>query len=219
MTGKRKDITGQRFGMLVALEFVGNQDGKYPAYLCQCDCGKQKTVLGQSLRNAGTDSCGCNTKRKLSESLTKHGHAHTKIYKVWAAMKDRCNNPNNTHFAEYGGRGIAVCERWTESFANFLADMGERPEGMTIDRIDNAGNYEPSNCRWATRTRQQRNRRVNRLLTVNGETKCVSDWAAITGVPRGRIASRLDRGWTEEAAVMTPLLNQGRKDLQKKVGA
>jgi hypothetical protein len=124
-------------------------------------------------------------------------------------MKDRCYNKKNLHFAEYGGRGITVCERWMD-FVNFYEDMGDRKDGMTIDRINNDGNYEPGNCRWATRTVQQRNRRTNRLLTVDGETQCIAVFSEKYGIPFVTITSRLRRGWSDADAVKVPIKTQNR---------
>ena len=120
-------------------------------------------------------------------------------------MLTRCNNKNDTRYQWYGGRGITVCDRWSK-FENFLADMGERPEKMTLDRIDTNGNYCPENCRWATNKQQHRNKRSNRLLTHDGETKCVAEWAETVGISQGALASRIDvYGWSVEKALTTPV--------------
>jgi hypothetical protein len=159
---KLKDITGQRFGRLVALKPNGKDQSGCWWWLCICDCGKQTTVRGAVLRRNDTRSCGCS----MDESKTKHGHIwryngkryRSPTYISWAGMLTRCRNSKQRSYAEYGGRGIAVCERWL-AFENFLADMGERPPGLTLDRIDNDGGYEPGNCRWATTKEQRANQR------------------------------------------------------------
>lgn len=138
---------------------------------------------------------------------TKHGHAirnkHTRTYRSWANMLTRCNNKNDTAYQWYGGRGIQVCSRWS-MYENFLADMGERPERMTIDRIDTNGNYCPKNCRWATNKQQHRNKRSNRLLTHGGETKCVAEWAETVEISQRALANRIDvYGWSVEKALTT----------------
>lgn len=133
-----------------------------------------------------------------------HGHAphgkSSKTYSVWSAMKDRCSNPNNPAFHNYGGRGIRVCERWL-SFANFLEDMGEKPEGFSIDRKNNDGDYEPGNCRWATKQEQVNNMRVNRFITHRGFTLTLSQWCRTLGLPLSRVEARLRRGWEFAEAV------------------
>lgn len=134
-----------------------------------------------------------------------HGMTDTTTYNVWVNMRQRCANPNNPRFVDYGGRGIKVCERW-RSFENFLADMGERPKGMTLERRDNDGDYDPSNCRWATRVEQATNKRNNSYLTYQGETLCVADWARRLGVRAQFLRVRLARGWPVEEVLGRPLV-------------
>jgi len=137
---------------------------------------------------------------------TTHGMSRTPTYYVWATMKARCSNPNNDNYHRYGGRGISVCESWANSFEQFLADMGERPDGLSIDRIDVNGDYEPSNCRWATATEQMRNTSVNRLITHNGQTKTLVEWAEASGISVQTLHSRLGRwGWSFEDAISKPI--------------
>lgn len=142
---------------------------------------------------------------------TKHGHATggrlTAEYRAWQCMITRCENSNSINYAEYGGSGITVCERWRNSFAAFLEDMGLKPgPEYTLDRYPNpAGNYEPGNCRWATPKQQARNRRTNLLLTYNGQTKTLAEWAERTGFRGGTIKRRLERGWSVRDAIETPL--------------
>ena len=148
------DMTGQRFGRLVVIERSGSSKYGRAQWLVQCDCGQMVVTEGASMRSGNSLSCGC----AFEESKYIHGHYETPTYKSWANMKNRCQNPNNSRYADYGGRGISVCERW-QTFSNFLADMGERLPGTSIDRIDVDGNYEPSNCRWADASTQRRNQR------------------------------------------------------------
>lgn len=190
-----KDITGQKFGRLTVLDISHSKKITY--WRVQCDCGKIKIIEGKSLRLGRTVSCGCYHKDKLRQMLTKHGHAKgsgSRVYEVWEGMKQRCLNINNARYQDYGGRGIRVCERWMK-FENFLADMGERPKGTSIDRINNDGNYEPGNCRWATRKEQQNNLRNNVRITYKGTTKTFNEWAEIMGIKRHTLYTRYKRGW------------------------
>lgn len=164
------DITDHRYGRLVVLDVVG-RDVRYrrPIWLCLCDCGNTITVSSNRLRSKNTTSCGCwklEKSSKTGQANRKHGESQcgsangqpSREYRAWHGLRDRCLSPKNKDFAKYGGRGITVCERWN-SFENFLADMGRCPPERSLDRINNDGNYEPSNCRWATPSTQNKNRR------------------------------------------------------------
>lgn len=160
----RIDLTGRKFGRLTVLEYAETR-GKTIYWLCQCECGNKKLVQGNLLKNGQTTSCSCHRKEtcsKTGKAAKTHGMSETPTYNSWECMRARCYNPHNASFKYYGGAGITVCDRWKNSFENFLADMGERPEGTTIDRIDAGGNYEPSNCRWADAKTQALNKNWGR---------------------------------------------------------
>jgi DNA-binding CsgD family transcriptional regulator len=194
--GKAIDITGQTFGRLTAIEPAGQNASRGVMWRCQCDCGSEAVVAGSSLRNGHTRSCGCLHDElavvkmaKLGASSRTHGQSHERrsTYATWQSMLQRTRDPERIYYA---ARGITVCDRWEPkrggSFENFLADMGERPDGMSIDRIDSAGNYTPDNCRWATQLQQQHNRRgVTKLLV---RARIVA--AVKRGEPRAAIATK-----------------------------
>ena len=165
-------------------------------------CKQCRALQEQERRNRLGDSLRERNREKTRSQPERH---------IRAAMINRCTNPNDPGFVNYGGRGIAVCQRWMGSFENFLADMGPRPSsGHSIDRIDNDGPYSPENCRWATRLQQNCNSRSNHLLTLDGRTMCLADWAREAGLTRGALKDRLRRGWELAEAIRTPMLRQGR---------
>lgn len=195
-----KDLTGQRFGRWEVIARAENTAGCQSRWLCRCDCGEERAVLGASLCFGKSTSCGCFQKNRASLCNKKHGLSKTRIYAVWLGMIARCERSTNRDFSYYGGRGIVVCKRW-HVFDNFLADMGEPSENMTIDRIDVNGNYEPGNCRWATREQQCLNTRRTRNLTLGTKTQTMSQWASDLGVSASFIHKRLRRGWSVERAL------------------
>lgn len=202
--GKAKLFTsiGDRFGSLVVDGDVFRQDGRRKV-VCRCDCGSVTSPGIQQLFSGAVTSCGCRKAQAAAETGRKNrkhggvvGGKRSPTYLSWASMHLRCDNPKATSYASYGGRGITVCARWCgpAGFANFLADMGERPPGLTLDRRDNDGLYEPTNCHWATDAEQRRNQRVSVLLTYNGVTRTAAEWAREVGTHRNNILRRLKRG-------------------------
>lgn len=163
MSGRQVVFPGDRYGRLVVIEYAGSRKGQRE-WRCRCDCGTEGVWPTIVLRTGTTRSCGCLRQEMLLARITKHGLSKTPAYSSWKGMVHRCTNPKHSSYGEYGGRGIIVCDRWNPHagglFENFLADMGERPSGKTLDRIDNDGDYEPGNCRWVTPARQAANRRL-----------------------------------------------------------
>jgi hypothetical protein len=198
------DLTGLRFGRLVALHQRGyNKHGKQ-LWEVRCDCGTVKAIPRGYLVTGDTNSCGCLKADILRERASTHGKTNSSTYRVWGAMKTRCTNPNADSYRLYGGRGIRVCERWLSSFEDFLADMGEKPEGMSLERKNSDGNYEPDNCRWATSQEQANNTSRNRLMTHEGKTQTLVQWARELSIGESAIRNRLKRGWPLEKALTTP---------------
>ena len=201
-----RDLTGQRFGRLVVLARDGSRAGAV-YWLCRCDCGNKKTAASNNLKGGYTRSCGCLRREvvaALGRKQTTHGHLRrgkaTALYLRWRNILDRCMNPRNKQYADYGGRGITVCKKWRK-FQNFLTDMGEPPPGYQIDRIDNNKGYCKSNCRWVSRKSNLRNKRSNHFVTFCGRTQCLAVWAEETGIPAQRICRRLREGWSVERAL------------------
>ncbi len=197
---KRLDISGRRFGRLVAISVVAGSS-PLTKWLCQCDCGVIKPIRLAHLRQGRTQSCGCFHREVIAITPLTHGKTKTYEWRIWMLMRQRCNNPKSTPYTWYGGMGIKVCPRW-DSFENFLSDMGMAPSTKhSIDRKDSSGNYEPENCRWATKTEQARNKVNTVFAVVNGQKKSLADWCDQFGVPLALAGRRIRRGWTPERAL------------------
>lgn len=199
---------GDRFGRLTVMERSSRPSVSSMYFLCRCDCGTQKDVRKDSLYTKRIVSCGCYQREVLKQANTTHGQRaqRTAEYDCWAHMLRRCHTPTTRGYHNYGGRGIAVCDRWRNSFENFFADMGRRPSPKhSLDRIDVNGNYEASNCRWADLKTQCNNRRNNVFLEFNGERLTVSQWAAKLGFGREVIRRRLQSKWPVEEILTVPV--------------
>ena len=187
------NLIGTRYGKLTIIARAENQ-GKKVRWLCECDCGNQSIVQSGHLKNGSIKSCGC---------VGAHGMSDSSTHRSWRSMRQRCTDRNHRSFRDYGGRGITICERWN-SFENFLADMGERPNGMTLDRRDVDGPYDVSNCRWATAKEQQNNKRNNHLVEYAGEKKTISQWADDFGIKQNSLYYKLAyNAFVMEGALMT----------------
>lgn len=211
-----KNKIGDVFGLLTIIAPADPYVRNKTRWLCRCTCGREITTYQSHLRQGTAKSCGCTREAARLKAITAHGQSRSSIYKNWSAMKIRCSNPNHESYPDYGGRGITVCERW-EKFENFLADMGERPTPKhEVDRIDNDKGYSPENCRWATRKEQNRNKRDNRFITINNETKCLSEWCEIYGTTFMLVETRLKHGWKIlDALTEPPNKNRSRKDRER----
>jgi hypothetical protein len=196
-----EDLVGKRFGHLVVVSHSHMGKRWHHYWHCVCACGTYCTKSGDDMRSARADSCGCLHRARLRASCHNRSHnaSDTPIYRVWQAMLNRCRNRNMAAYIRYGGRGISVCARWRDSFEAFLSDMGPPPEGGSVERLNNDGNYEPANCRWASRKEQGRNKRNNHILAFRGETLCLAAWAERLGLDQETIRKRLKVMSVEEA--------------------
>ncbi len=205
---KKKDLTGKRFGRLTVIRKDGHL-GEKTAWLCKCDCGNYKRISTDRLTTGKTQSCGCLRNEMVRKALTTHGMRHTKIYKIWEAMKRRCNSPKCDHYILYGGRGIRYIPEWDRfvPFYKWALSAGYK-EGLSIDRIDVNGNYEPENCRWIPLKQQAYNKTTSHYLTLNGKTMTVTEWSKSTGIPTYDIFQRISKlHWSVKRALTEPVKN------------
>lgn len=217
--GSRIDHVGQKFGRLTVIEPTALRDGAGSIkWRCLCDCGKEAVVSGRNLRSGESRSCGCLFLEVAAEKGRRlmgatHGKTGTPTYTVWVGMKQRCLNADDPKWGDYGGRGIKVCDRWRDSFTNFLADMGEKPSPQhSLDRWpDVNGDYEPSNCRWATQYQQQNNRRNNRMVMCDGALMTASEAARRHGLSPSLVHERMSRGIAGERLFLPPEIKHWSK--------
>lgn len=202
--------SGDKYNRITLIKLDHKNKNYHQYWLCECDCGVKKVVNASSVKHGSIKSCGClnNELLKKRKPNLSHGYANKeKLYEVWKNMKRRCKDKNNNRYEFYGGKGIVVCEDWDNdylSFRNWAMNNGYK-DNLTIDRIDNNGNYEPENCRWATMKEQLNNQSRNRLLTYKGETKTMSEWATKLNITYGAINHRVQRDWSMERIVNTPM--------------
>ena len=216
---KSLDLTGKVFDQLTVIEPCGRLRGGI-LWRCKCACGNFREVISANLVRGVTKSCGCRRLEYYQKKNRKHGHAaqgaNSRTYRSWVEAKDRCFNKNSTGYPMYGGRGITMSPKWTDDYPAFLADMGDRPAGRTLDRYPNRnGHYEPGNCRWATPREQSRNTSTNVLLKVGDDVLTIAEWAERVGVMPELISHRLKKGWSVEEAIFKPV-NHSPQFLAKK---
>lgn len=204
-----EDLTGKRFGRLVVLSSDGYCAKSHSfKWICLCDCGKTKTVLGGNLKTGKTVSCGCYSSEQKSLRSWKHGIGNeSRIFRIWSGMKQRCYNPKSPSYKRYGARGITVCNEWFDSFLTFQKWSLENgySDDLSIDRIDNNGNYCPENCRWESTKAQNNNRRTTVTITYNEETHSIAEWSEITGIHASTLAQRKRNGWSDAECLEVPV--------------
>jgi hypothetical protein len=200
---RRLDLSGHKYGMLtvVTLTAPTGHARKRAAWLCRCDCGVTTTVQEHRLKTGNTKSCGCLRAINGRRNRT-HGLSGSRAYSVWCSIIARCENPRESGYPNYGGRGIVMCPEWRTSFAQFLEDMGPPPPNRSIERLDNDGPYAPNNCVWADRVTQNNNSRRNRLVTWNGRTQTLAQWSRERGIPYATMKMRLNHHWDVDRVML-----------------
>lgn len=200
------NLTGKRFGSLTVLKYCKGSQGCRSRWLCRCKCGNMTKVDAPNLKNGHTKSCGCLRGEVCRRAAITHGLSKTEEYGIWHGMKNRCYNENDQkHWKNYGGRGIKICDRWRNSFEHFIADMGHRPSVKhTLERLDNNGDYSPSNCRWEIPSTNLNNKRTNIRIEFNGRIQTVTQWARELNMHQATLRYRLKRGWPVEKTLLTP---------------
>ena len=216
------DLTGQVYERLTVIkrvdDYISPSGSRKVQWLCKCECGKEVIATGNNLKNGNSKSCGCYNRELLLKMNLTHNASNTRLYHIWTCMKDRCYNPKNKKYKDYGGRGIIICDEWIndfEAFANWAYDNGyvenvSRGE-CTIDRIDVNGNYCQQNCRWVNQKVQTNNKRNNHYITYNGETHTVTEWNNILGYKKGVLSRRIFSGWSIEDAFTKPVKSNSKK--------
>lgn len=202
-----KDMTGMVFGRLSVIQLHAGSSSSAIRWECICECGKDALVLGSLLRSGMTRSCGCYRDDRIRATTSTHGKSNTKEYGIWQQAKNRCFSPTVKGYAYYGSRGITMCDEWRDDFMAFFRDMGPCPDGLSLERVNNDGNYEKSNCKWATKSEQARNTRAATFITHDGLTLSLPAWAERTGIKYKTLHLRHRRGRN----LFAPLQRPGRK--------
>lgn len=197
------DLTGQKFSKLKVLSYAGKDKQGSALWLCRCECGKTKVIIGKDLRNGHTKSCGCYQKERVSITNRTHNQTNTRLYRTWRHMKDRCFYPKSDRYKNYGARGITVCNEWLnfENFYNWAINNGYK-ENLTLERRNNNGNYEPKNCCWILMKEQAKNKQNSKKYTYKNETKILSDWIRFFNTTEGKIRYRI-KNWGVDKAFRT----------------
>ena len=184
-----------KFGEWTIIKLSRKDDHSFILWFAKCNCGTVREVREEALLRGASRSCGCIAARKAKALFTKHSMSRTPTHQAWRAMRYRCTRPSHPSYHNYGGRGISVCQEWMESFMQFLSDMGEKPKGLTLERIDNNKGYYKENCKWATHREQCRNMRKSRIFEYKGERKTLAEWSEITGIHQGTLRNRIEKNW------------------------
>ena len=216
------DMSGRKCGRWTVIKRVEDRSGA-AAWLCKCDCGNEKVVSGANLRKGTSKSCGClrtEVTIEKNKRMTKHDDSHSRLYAIWRGMKDRCKNPNATKYKNYGGKGVSVCAEWESQYTSFKewAIKNGYKDNLTLDRIDPNGMYSPDNCRWATIKQQENNRTNNHLLTIDDETKTLTEWCEIFGVSTSTVINRLNIGCSPKEALTLPPYYRWRNNALRSKG-
>ena len=217
---KRKDwesVVGQTYSELTVLSLEGRDHASKMLVRCQCSCGKVHTLRFNSLQTGKAVSCGHLSREATTTRNTKHGLSRHPDFQVWVDMNKRCHGSNPDFTKNYRDRGISVCEQWRNNPAQFFRDMGPRPQGMSLERVDNSKGYEPSNCVWATMKAQQNNKRTNIFLEFNGKRMTIAQWAEHLGIAKQTLTTRIRAGWSVEAALTEPIRDTNTSGLPIKM--
>lgn len=202
-----QDLSGMRFGEWSVISFVRFDKSRISMWKCRCACGVERIVNGRNLKNGSSKSCGCLQRKIVSKTSYKHGQSRSLLYQVWGNMIQRCTNENTPGYKDYGGKGVSVCAEWLKDSNSFLkwARMNGYEKGLTLDRKNNDGDYEPSNCRWVTQKEQSYNKSNNRILTFRGKSKTLTEWCSELGLKPTTVSARLKRGRTVEESLTLPI--------------